>query len=99
MGTRPTLIETEAYKRWEKELGKPPKIRVFPLKKTKEEKEKAKLVQKLINYMFETNADGFTSKYYAYMKLQQREWLEKQTSELKFNWDAVERALKPLIKK
>lgn len=88
------VIEPTAYKLLRKELGKPPSVVVTPIiSKSTEDIKKAKMLQKLMNYMFKNNYNGVTTKYYNYMRRKQKEWLKKELYGVQVRWDKVEKSI------
>lgn len=94
--TEPTIFKTQAWKRFEKEIGKPPKVRVTPI--TPSDKKQAKQVEKLMNYMFKTNANGITNKYMQVMRLSQQAFLKEELYGIRVKWEAVEKAVNQIAK-
>jgi GTPase SAR1 family protein len=82
---------TKLYKKLIKSFDKSPKVNVYPIEQTKEEKEKAKVMEKVINYMFETNANNIRSNFYAYLDLMGKDWLKEQLYGIKTSWDNIEK--------
>jgi hypothetical protein len=95
----PTIFKTKAWKWLEKEIGKPPKLSVYPLDRdSKEDKKKAKLMEQIVNYQFKTNYNGFTDKYWAYMKKHAEKYLRKETQAIQVNWESVDKVLNNMQK-
>ena len=93
------IFETKAWKSLEKELKKPPKLKIYAVDRNNEgDKKKAKLMQKLIDYQFKTNTNGFTDKYWAFMKQHATEFLKEEVRGLQVSWDHIDKALKKVNK-
>lgn len=79
-------------------LSKPPKVEVKPMLCTnKKDKEKAKKMEEIINYMFEHNTNGITEKYMKVMKLCAENFVKEQIDGIRVSWDATQRAVENLL--
>lgn len=90
--TIPNVYKSKVYKDFIKELSKPPKIKVMA--QTEGDKEKAKLMQKLINYQFKTNQDNIVTKYFRIMRMVQEEFIKSQVYGTKMRLESIRRAIK-----
>lgn len=94
---KPKLYDLPAFKRLEKEWTKPPEVRVMPIN-TKEDRKKAKLMEKVLNHAFKTNANGITNKYMQVMKLASDNFLAEELYGIRTSWDATMRVVENIAK-
>ena len=96
----PSFFKSKSWKRLEKELGKIPKVEVTPINfNNPEEKKKAKIMSKLLNYAFKTNANDITTKYFAHLRREQKEYLRELLYGTTKSFDAMEKMAKVLGKR
>lgn len=82
----------------EKELSKPPKIKITSISNTKSEKEKAKMVEKLIRYQFEHNTNGCLDKYLKLVERLNKEYINELIYGIKVKWKSIEESIKSSTK-
>ena len=65
----PSIYKTRVWKEIEKQSKKMPKFNISPVDKTnKDDVKKAKLMEKILNYEFKHNTNGFQTKYFLLQK-------------------------------
>jgi len=79
----------------EKTLKKMPKFEVKASdSRNKDDVKKAKLMQKLVNYQFKHNVNGFQDKYFMLQKKLAELYAKEMLYGIKVRWDVVEKAVK-----
>jgi hypothetical protein len=94
----PTYFKSKEWKKLEEEFSKPPKVEITARSQTKEEKKKAKMLEKVINYSFETNANGIINKYMQVMRLCRDNFLQEQVYGIQVNWDTTNKLIENIAK-
>jgi ribosomal protein S20 len=96
---KPTIFNTPEWKKLEESYLKSPKVEITPLNRAnKDDRKKARLLQKLINYMFEHDTNGVRSKYHSYMKQLSHKFVQEEIRGIQINWDATQRTIDQMTK-
>lgn len=90
--TIPNVYKSKVYKDFIKELSKPPTAKIMAV--TEGDKEKAKLMQEIINHQFKTNQDNIVMKYFRILRMVQKEFIRSQIYGTKMRMDSISKAIK-----
>lgn len=96
--TNPTIYGTEVYKELVKQSKRLPKIRVSAgITSGKEDADKAKVMEKLLNYQFKHNVGGIKTKYFILQEKLAKLYMHEVMYGIKVRWQDFEKTIKSLI--
>lgn len=93
----PTIYKSKVWKLLEKQSKSLPKFMVTPVdKNNKEDKKKAKLMEKILKYEFKHDTNGFQTKYLELQKRLAKEYVNEMLYGITVNWENIEKTIKSL---
>jgi len=94
----PSIYKTKAWKEIEKQSKKMPKFNISPVdKKNKDDVKKAKLMEKILEYEFKHNTNGFQTKYFLLQKKLAEAYTKEVLYGIKVKWKDMEKTIKNLV--
>ena len=93
----PSIYKTKVWKEIEKQSKKMPKFCIKPtIPSNKEDVKKAKLMEKILNYEFKHNTNGFQTKYFILQKKLAEAYTKEMLYGIKVRWEDMEKTIKSL---
>jgi ABC-type uncharacterized transport system ATPase subunit len=93
----PSIYKTKVWKEIEKQSKKMPKFYIEPtIPSNKEDVKKAKLMEKILNYEFKHNTNGFQTKYFLLQKKLAEAYTKEMLYGITVRWEDMDKMVKTL---